>query len=383
MSVKIIPYGRQYIDEKDIASVIEVLKSDYLTTGPAVEKFEKAFAEKVGARYAVAVSSGTAALHLACLAAGIKAGDEVITTPLTFAASANCAVYAGAVPVFADVEEDTGNICPAEVRKKVTSRTKAVIPVHYGGMPCDLEEIKKIAGRHGLVIIEDACHALGAKYKGENIGSCRYSHLTVFSFHPVKHITTGEGGMITTNSKELYQKLKVLRSHGIVREESAFTEDSPGGWYYEMQHLGFNYRMSDIQAALGLSQLEKLDWFVERRREIAGIYHRELKDLPFELPAEKEGFYNSYHLYVIKVKPGTGVDRRALYNRLRERGVHAQVHYIPVHTFPYYRQNYGCRWGDCPAAEDHYRRALSLPVYPGLKDDELHYVIKTLKEAVS
>ncbi|MDK2801332.1 MAG: hypothetical protein PWQ70_2951 [Clostridiales bacterium] len=380
---KIIPYGRQYIDEKDIEAVVEVLKGDYLTTGPHVEKFEKTFAEKVGARYAVAVSSGTAALHLSCLAAGIRTGDEVITTPMTFAASANCAIYTGAKPVFADIEENTGSLDAEKMKEKITDKTKAVIPVHYTGLPCDMEKIKEVADNHNLVVIEDACHALGARYKNSIIGDCKYSDMTVFSFHPVKHITTGEGGMITTNSEEWYHKLLSLRSHGITRRQGDFTETSHGGWYYEMQSLGFNYRLTDIQAALGLSQLQKLDWFVEKRREIAGIYNLELKELPLELPREKKGFYSSYHLYVIKLKKEASLNRKELYDRLRERNIYTQVHYIPVHTLPYYQHMYGYKWGDYPVAEEHYRRVLSLPIYPGLTEDEIYRVIKILREVVA
>lgn len=379
---KIIPYGRQYIDEKDIKAVVEVLRGDYLTTGPYIEKFEKAFAQKVGARYAVAVSSGTAALHLSCLAAGIGGEDEVITSPMTFAASANCAAYTGARPVFADIEE-SGNINPEEIYKRINFRTRAIIPVHYTGLPCDMEKIKKIADNHNLIVIEDACHALGAKYRNTNIGDCTYSDMTVFSFHPVKHITTGEGGMITTNSEELYHKLLLLRNHGITRQDEEFTEPSHGGWYYQMQHLGFNYRMTDIQAALGLSQLEKLEWFIKRRREIADIYNYELKELPLDLPAEKEEYYSSYHLYVIKLRKEAGISRKELYDRLKERKIYTQVHYIPVHTFPYYQKQYGYKWGDYPTAEEHYTKVLSLPIYPGLTEDEIYRVIKAVKEVMA
>ncbi len=379
---KIIPYGRQYIDEKDIEAVVQVLKGDYLTTGPYVEKFEKAFAAKIGAKYAVAVSSGTAALHLACIAAGIEKGDQVITTPMTFAASANCAVYTGATPIFADIDERTGSIDPEKIKEKINHQTKAIIPVHYAGLPCAMEEIKKIASENNLIIIEDACHALGAKYKETVIGDCSYSDMTVFSFHPVKHITTGEGGMVTTNSEAVYRKLLALRSHGITREEKEFTEPSHGGWYYQMQHLGYNYRMTDIQAALGLSQLEKLDWFVQRRREIAAIYNRELKELPLQLPEEKQGYYSSYHLYTIKIKKEAGISRRELYDKLRQKNIYTQVHYIPVHTFPYYQKRYGYRWGDYPKAEEHYQQVLSLPIYPGLEDEDIYQIIKALKEVV-
>jgi len=380
--VKIIPYGRQHIDESDIEAVIEVLKGDYLTTGPYIEEFEKNFAQKVGAKHAVAVSSGTAALHLACLAAGLKEGDEVITTPMTFAATANSALFTGARPVFADIDPLTGNIDPQEIENRITECTKAIIPVHYTGLPCEMEEISGIARKNGITIIEDACHALGACCKGTVIGDCTYSDMTVFSFHPVKHITTGEGGIITTNSEELYKRLAFLRSHGIVRDGGDLKGKSHGGWYYEMQYLGFNYRMTDIQAALGISQLKKLEWFIERRREIAGMYNRNLKDLSLELPVEPEGYSSSYHLYTIRLKKEAGITRKQLYDRLREKNIYTQVHYIPVHTFPYYQDKLGYRWGDYPAAEHHYSRVLSLPIFPGMTDEEVQRVIDAVKEVI-
>lgn len=379
---EIIPYGRQYIDEKDIEAVVKALKGDYLTTGPYIKEFEEKFAAKVGAKHAVAVSSGTAALHLACLAAEIKEGDEVITTPLTFAATANSVIYAGARPVFADIDKNTGNIDIKEIEKKITSQTKAIIPVHYAGLPCDMEKIKKLADRFELKIIEDACHALGARYKTTTMGDCTYSDMVVFSFHPVKHITTGEGGMITTNSEELYQKLSALRSHGIIRDKEKLKIQPHGAWYYEMQYLGFNYRMTDIQAALGISQLDKLDWFVKRRKEIAETYSRELKDLPLELPFTGEGYYSSYHLYTIRIKKEAGISRLEIYERLRQKNIYTQVHYIPVHTFPYYRERFGYSWGDYPMAEDWYKRVLSLPIFPGMSDEEINRVIKTVREVI-
>jgi len=378
---KNIPYGRQTIDEDDIRAVVEVLRGDYLTTGPYICAFEKKFSSYVGSRYAVAVSSGTAALHLACLAAGIGPGDEVITSPMSFAATANCAVYVGARPVFCDIDS-TGNIDPKLVEKKVSPATKAIIPVHYSGLPCRMDIINEIARRHGVVIIEDACHALGAVYKGSKIGSCSHSEMAVFSFHPVKHITTGEGGMITTNSEELYQKLVCLRSHGIVRDPIRFKEDGHGGWYYEMQQLGFNYRMTDIQAALGISQLAKIDRFVKRRRDVAAWYTEAFKDLPLELPKDGNDCRHAYHLYVVKLKPEAKVDRKELYDRLKSMGIICQVHYIPIHTMPYYREKLGYRWGDYPQAEDHYKRVLSLPLYPGLSDEEVNKVIEAVKETL-
>ncbi len=381
MNRKKIPYGRQSIDEEDIRAVVAVLRGDYLTTGPYITEFEEKFSAYVGSRYAVAVSSGTAALHLACLAAGIGSGDEVITSPMSFAATANCALYVGARPVFCDIDA-AGNIDPELIEEKVTPATRAIIPVHYGGLPCRMDKINEIARRHGLVIIEDACHALGAVYQGAKVGSCRYSDMAVFSFHPVKHITTGEGGMITTNSEELYQKLVCLRSHGIVRDPIRFLEDGHGGWYYEMQRLGFNYRMTDIQAALGISQLKKIDRFVRRRRDIAARYTEAFKGLPLELPEDGDDCRHAYHLYVVKLKPEAQADRKELYDRLKSRGIFSQVHYIPIHTMPYYREKLGYRWGDYPQAEDHYQRVLSLPLYPGLSDEEVETVIEAVKEVL-
>lgn len=377
-----IPYGKQYIDESDIQAVVEVLKGDYLTTGPKIGEFEKKFAEYVGVKYAVAVSSGTAALHLACLAAGFIAGDEVITTPMTFAATANSVLYTKARPVFADINPQTYNLDPAQARAKLGKKTRGIIPVHYSGLPCSMDEINDLAKKHGLTVIEDACHALGARYKDSKIGSCRYSDMTVFSFHPVKHITTGEGGMVTTNSQELYKNLLALRSHGIVREEAQLWEASHGPWYYEMQQLGFNYRMTDIQAALGITQLGKLDFFVERRRQIAAYYNEALADLPLELPYETGDCYSSYHLYVIKVKPQAMVNREEVYLGLKKHGIQAQVHYIPVHTFPYYRRELGYKPGDFSVAEDHYERILSLPIFPKMTDEEVRKVIKTVREVI-
>jgi len=378
---KVIPYGRQTIDEEDINSVVNVLKGEYLTTGPYVKEFEDKFAAYVGAKYAVAVANGTAALHLACLAAEIREGDEVITSPITFAASANCALYVGAKPVFADIDNQTYNIDPEKIKMKINDSTKALIPVHYTGLSCDMGMIHEIAKQNNLIIIEDACHALGAKYKNTIIGDCVFSDMTVFSFHPVKHITTGEGGMITTNSKELYEKLNLLRSHGITRDQNRLAENH-GGWYYEMQTLGYNYRITDLQCALGISQLKKVDRFIQRRREIAKIYNREFKDLPIELPTEPEGYINSYHLYVIRLTDEAKLNRKELYDYLKSQNIYCQVHYIPVHTLPYYREKLGYNWGDYPQAEGHYKNALSLPIYPSMTDEEVEYVISKLKEVL-
>lgn len=371
-----IPYGRQWIDQDDIDAVVDVLKSDYVTTGPAVEQFEKAVAKYVGAKYAVAIANGTAALHAACYAAGIGPGDEVITTPITFAASANCALYCGATPVFADIEEDTYNIDPKEIEKKITEKTKAIVAVHFTGQPCKMDEIHAIAKKHKLVVIEDAAHALGADYKGKRVGSM--SDMTTFSFHPVKHITTGEGGMIVTNSKKLYDKLILFRSHGITRNAKKL-EKNEGGWYYEQQDLGYNYRITDIQCALGTSQMKKLDKFVERRRAIAKRYDEAFKDIPEIIcPVQAEGCNNSWHLYVIQV---LGRKRKNVFDDLRAVNIGVNVHYIPVYKHPYYQKN-GYEKVLCPNAEQYYDRAISLPMYPLLSEEEQEYVIEQVIKVV-
>lgn len=371
-----IPYGRQCIEEDDIEAVVEVLCSDYVTTGPAVAEFEKSVAEYTGAKYAVAVSNGTAALHAACLAAGIKEGDEVITTPITFAASANCVLYCGAKPVFADIEPDTYNIDPTKIEEKITSKTKAIIAVHFTGQPCKMDEIHEIAKKHNLFVIEDAAHALGAEYKGKKIGSI--SDMTTFSFHPVKHITTGEGGMVTTNSKELYDRLVLFRSHGITRDER-FLEKNEGGWYYEQLDLGYNYRITDIQCALGISQMKKLDRFVERRREIAKRYNEAFSDVKgIQIPKQEADCHNSWHLYVIQVLDR---DRKEVFDTLRSKNIGVNVHYIPVYKHPYYQKN-GYERVCCKNAEQYYANAISIPMYPLLSKEEQEYVIETIKEVL-
>lgn len=371
-----IPYGRQCIDDDDIQAVIDVLKSDYLTTGPNVTEFEKIVAEYVGAKYAVAVSNGTAALHVACLAAGIGQGDEVITTPITFVASSNCVLYCGATPVFADVNPYTYNIDPTDIRRKITNKTKAIIAVHFTGQPCELDEIHQIAKEHNLLVIEDAAHALGAEYKGKKIGGI--SDLTTFSFHPVKHITTGEGGMITTNDKELYDKLLLYRSHGITRDQSQMTMND-GDWYYQQLELGYNYRITDIQCALGISQMKKIDTFIKRRKEIANKYNQALSDCKgVILPKQLDECDNSWHLYVIQV---VEKDRKYVFDCLRDKNIGVNVHYIPVYTQPYYRAN-GYSDITCLNAEAVYKNFISIPMYYSLTDDEQDYVINQLKELV-
>lgn len=370
-----IPYGRQSIDEDDIQAVVDVLRSDYLTTGPAVKKFEEAVCEYTGAKYAVAISNGTAALHAACFAAGIGPGDEVITTPITFAASSNCVLYCGGTPVFADINPVTYNIDPEDIRRKITDKTKAIIPVHFTGQPCEIDEIHTIAKEYGLTVIEDGAHALGADYKGRKIGSM--SDMTIFSFHPVKHITTGEGGMIMTNDERLYERLVLFRSHGITRNEDLMTK-CEGGWYYEQLELGFNYRITDIQCALGISQLKKLDGFLTRRRELVERYNDAFVNVEGIIcPQQAKGCNNSWHLYVVQVK-----NRKEVYDKLQEAGIHVNVHYIPVYKHPYYQRN-GYADVCCPNAEELYAHMISLPLYPGLTDEEQDYVIEQIKRSIT
>ncbi len=374
MKMHYIPYGRQSINEDDIKAVEEVLKSDFLTTGPKIAEFERKFADYVGAKYAVAVSNGTAALHIACMAAGIGKGDEVITTPITFAASANCALYCGATPVFADIDPVTYNISPESVESHVTERTKAIIPVHYTGQTCDMDAIHKIADKYNLIVIEDAAHAVGAEYKGKKIGSL--SDMTEFSFHPVKHITCGEGGIVTTNREDLYEKLKLFRTHGITREEK-FLHKVDGPWYYEQIDLGYNYRITDIQAALGISQLGRIDKFLEKRKKIAAKYDEAFRDFNgIEIPKQAEYSNSAYHLYVIKVDKSI---RKALFEYLRANNIGVNVHYIPVYTFPYYREH-GYENVKCENAEKLYESIISIPIYYDLSDEEQDYVIDKIKE---
>lgn len=367
-----IPYGRQNIDEEDIKAVVDVLRSDYVTTGPKISEFERRVADYCGAKYAVAVANGTAALHVACIAGEIGRGDEVITTPVTFVASSNCVLYCGGKPVFADIDSRTYNIDPDDIERKITDKTKAIIAVHLTGQPCNMDKISAIAKAHNLLVIEDAAHALGAEYKGQKIGSI--SDMTTFSFHPVKHITTGEGGMVLTNREDLYKKLIKARSHGITRDIDEM-EKCDGAWYYQQQMLGFNYRITDFQCALGISQMDKLDRFVAERKRIAGIYNEAFKDSSdITIPYQEEGCNNSYHLYVIRVK-----NRKKVFDKLREAGIGVNVHYIPVYTQPYYQAN-GYADVHCPNAENYYSEALSLPIYPGLTKEEQDYVINKVLE---
>ena len=376
---RFIPYGRQHIDTRDVLEVKKVLISNWITQGPKIKEFEDALTKYCGAKYAVAVSSGTAALHLACLAAGLKKADEAITTPLTFLATANSILYTGAKPVFADIDYETANIDSKQIRRKLTKRTKAILPVHFAGLPCDMKEIAAIAKENKLFVIEDACHALGAEYKYSDkwvkVGSCRHSDMTVFSFHPVKSITTGEGGAVLTNRKDLYEKLLVLRNHGITKENSKFKiqdSESVGDWFYELQGLGFNYRITDIQCALGISQLKKLDNFINRRREIAKIYNGQLSGIEeIELPAKIRNAKSSWHLYPIRLRSRSNIEakRKKVFDYLRKKGIGVQLHYIPVYFHPYYQQ-LGYKKLSCPKAEEFYIRAMSIPLYPSIKNTE-------------
>ncbi|MCG3085214.1 UDP-4-amino-4,6-dideoxy-N-acetyl-beta-L-altrosamine transaminase [Anoxybacillus sp. LAT_35] len=375
-----LPYGKQWIDDGDIEAVVEVLKGDYLTTGPYIPKFEQAVAQYVGAKYAVAFSNGTAALHGACFAAGIDQGDEVITTPMTFAASANCVLYQGGIPVFVDIDEKTYNIDPNKIEEKITDKTKAIIPVDFTGQPVELDRILEIARKYNLVVIEDAAHALGATYKGRKIGSI--SDMTMFSFHPVKHITSGEGGIITTNNEEYYEKLLQFRSHGITREKDKLNEYH-GPWYYEMQFLGYNYRMTDIQAALGTSQLKKVDQFIELRRKYVAMYNEAFKDIDEIItPFEHEDGQSSWHLYIIRLKLNKlKASRLEIFEALQQQNIGVNVHYIPVHFHPYYRQ-LGYKKGTCPNAEKLYEEMITLPLFPAMSEEDVHDVIKAAKRTI-
>ena len=391
MSDGFIPYGKQWIDEDDVRALLEVLRSDWLTQGPKVAEFERLAAAFCGVEYAVAVSSGTAALHLACLAAGIGQGDGVITSVNTFLASANCALYVGARPVLVDIEPGTHNLDLAGLQECLRERTaqdaprlKAIVTVHFAGQPCDMPRIYKLAKEYGLIVIEDAAHALGAEYQCDGqwvkVGSCRHSDMTVFSFHPVKHITTAEGGMILTNDVDLYERLLMLRSHGVTKKAACLKRTGEGPWYYEMQMLGFNYRISDLQCALGISQWGKLQGFLARRRELAARYDDALQGAKHILtPFEREGVRSSYHLYVLQLDfEGLQMTRAQLMRELAGRGVGTQVHYIPLHLQPYYQEMLGYREGDFPESERYYAAALSIPMYPALSFEQQDYVIEQL-----
>lgn len=374
-------YGHQWIDEDDIRAVDEVLRGNYITCGPNVDKLEKQLAERVNAKYAVVVSNGTAALHCACMAIGIKPGDEVITTPMTFAASANCVRYCGGTVVFADIDLETYNISPDEIRKKISEKTRAIVAVDFTGQAVQLDEIRKICDECGIYLIEDAAHAIGTSYKGKPVGSI--ADITCFSFHPVKTITSGEGGAITTNNDELYRKLALYHAHGITHDEEWLENPSEGHWYYEMLELGYNYRMTDFQAALLGSQLKKLDSFSKRRKEIVAYYDRELSKIP-ELVVQKEipESATTRHLYIIQlVLEKLKCSRREFFDAMCAEHVRPQVHYIPVYWFPYYKK-IGYQKGLCPNAEFLYERMMSIPLYPSMTDEDTKDVIKAIKKVV-
>ncbi len=379
-----IPYGRQWIDEEDIQAVVSVLRSDWLTQGPAIEQFENAVAEYCGAKYAVAVSSGTAALHIACLAAGLGSGDVLWTSPNTFVASANCGLYCGASVDFVDIDSCSYNLSvhaldiKLEKAKKMGKLPKIVIPVHFAGQSCEVDRISQFAIEYGFSVIEDASHAIGSSYRGRRVGSCAFSDMTVFSFHPVKIITTGEGGMVLTNRKDLYDKLVCLRTHGITRDPEFMQGGSHGPWYYQQIDLGFNYRITDIQASLGISQMKRIDECIKRRHMIADKYRNALKDLPLILPYQHTDTYSAYHLFVILLQlDKIEKSHRQVFEELRQRGIGVNLHYIPVHTQPYY-QRLGFKLGDFPQAEEYYQKTISLPIYYGLTDEKQDSVIDSI-----
>lgn len=384
MITKPIPYGHQHINEDDVQAVILALKSDYMTQGPLIGQFEKDFAHYLGVKYACAVSNGTAALHLCAMALDIKPGDKVITTPITFVASANGFRYQGAEIVFCDIDSKTFlmDLDKLELILKASPKGtyKAVVPVDFAGYPIDEERLRKLADDYGFAIVVDACHAPGGSFidsKGEKqmIGNCRYADLTVFSFHPVKHIATGEGGAVTTNNKALYEKVALYRTHGITKDPARLVKND-GGWYYEMQELGYNYRITEMQVALGISQLKRLDWSIMRRNEIAKKYDKAFKGTSVKTPYRAEGLVHAFHLYIILVNP---IKRKGLYDFLRVNYVYSQVLYIPAHLMPYYRQ-FGWKAGDMPVAEDYYNKCLALPMFPTLTEEEQDWIIEKVKE---
>lgn len=383
--MKVIPYGRQLIDEDDIAAVVAVLRSDWLTQGPAIERFERKVADYCGVKYAVAVANGTAALHVAAAALDLKPGDFLWTSPNTFVASANCARYCGADVDFVDIDPRTYNMSVARLEEKLAAAAKSgrlpkvIVPVHFSGQSCEMEAIAALAKRHGIIVLEDAAHAIGASYRGRPVGSCAHSDLAIFSFHPVKIVTTAEGGMVVTNRTDLYERLLLFRSHGITRDPKLMEGESHGPWYYQQTELGWNYRLTDLQAALGESQMNKLDAFVARRRAIARRYGELLRDLPLVTPWQHPDSANAWHLYVIRLRlDRLRKTRRQIVEELRAAGIGVQIHYIPVHTQPYYRR-LGFKDGDFPEAEKYYAETISLPMFAGLTDAEQERVVETLR----
>lgn len=376
-----LSYGRQWIDDSDIEEVVKVLKGDFLTTGPKVGEFEEKVSKYVGAKYAVAVSNGTAALHAACYAAGISAGDEVIVTPMTFAASSNCVLYCGGKPVFVDIDPKTYNIDINKIEEKITSRTKAIIPVDFTGQAVDMDSLQTIAEKYNLLIIEDAAHALGSEYKNKKVGSM--AHMTEFSFHPVKPITTAEGGMVVTDDINLYERLKLFRTHGITRDESLMSKNE-GPWYYEQIALGYNYRITDLQCAIGCSQMGKLDYFIKRRREIVKKYNEAFNDINDYIvtPYEEEYSNSGWHLYIIKLKlDKLKTDRRKIFEALKAENIGVNVHYVPVYLHSYY-QKLGYKKGLCEEAEKLYESIITLPLFPKMNNEDVQDVINAVKKVI-
>jgi perosamine synthetase len=387
MSSKIYSYGKQSIDDDDIRSVVEVLKSDWLTQGPKIGEFEKALCEKFHSKYTSVVSNGTAGLHLIALALGWQKGDIVITSPITFAASANCAAYVGAIPDFADIDPVTYTIDVNQLETKIKDlsnnrkKVKAVVGVDYAGYPCDWEGLNSLAKKYGFQLVNDYCHALGAEYKGDFNYAAKYADAVNLSFHPVKHITSGEGGAVLTNSREIDTKIKILRTHGITKDSSLMEKDE-GPWYYEMQLLGFNYRITDFQCALGLSQLKKLDTFIKRRREIAEFYNEEFADDDrFIIPKVSERVKHAYHLYPLQINFNKlKLSKKEYFEKLKHERIILQVHYIPIHLQPYYRHKYDFKEGDFPNAEQFYQKEVSIPIYPSLNEEDLNYISRKIKD---
>lgn len=381
-----IYYGKQSINEEDIQNVVDVLQSDFLTQGPMVERFEKCVAEYCGAKYAVAVSNGTAALHIACLAAELGEGDILWTSPITFVASANCARYCGADVDFVDIDANTYNMSVEALEEKLRStkrKPQIVVPVHFAGQSCDMKRIHELAQEYGFMIMEDACHAMGADYLGKKVGGCEFSDMTVFSFHPVKIVTSGEGGMILTNNQDIYNKLLLFRSHGITRDADLMTHDADGPWYYQQLELGFNYRMTDIQAALGHSQMQRVDEFVRRRRYLAERYNRLLQDLPLVTPGVADFAESSWHIYVVRIDFSRVVkSKRKIFDEMKAKGIALNLHYIPVHLQPYY-QKLGFAIGDFTNSELYYRESLTLPLYYELTDEFQDRIVESLREVLS
>jgi len=379
MRNKFLPYGRQSIDDDDISAVEEVLKSDWLTTGPKVPEFEERFCEYIGCKYAVAVNSGTSALDIAVASLGLKEGSEIITTPFTFVATANCILYNNLKPVFADIKKDTYNINPDEIKKKITSKTKAIIYVDYAGQPCDIFEIREIADENNLYLIEDAAHACGAEYNGRKVGN--FADLTEFSFHPVKHITTGEGGMVTTDNEELYEKLKLLRNHGIDRDTvTRFGKDA--SYAYDMKLLGRNYRITDFQCALGISQLKKLEEFIKRREHIVKIYNEEFENIDeITVPYVKPNVKHAWHIYTILLNKK--INRDKFFNSMKAKNIGVNVHYIPIYKFSYYKEKFNFNDKDFPVTENVFSRIITLPLFPGMKDEDAYDVITAVKNTIN